>query len=1082
MSVPLFDHKALPSNTIYRKMNITQYSIGKQKTQSGRSARQWLVMVSSVLATLTAIHHTHAAGGGGGKGDDVYYSEPKVYNLRPSVDRETPFGYVGVTGLMVRIYEGMVIKVEKTVEGSPAEGMFQVGEVITGVNGIPLKGKNPFVVMGNALTKVEATDGKLAFEVVSVDGKSKRTQVVEIPVLGAYSETWPLNCSKSQSIIDQAAKFYADDSKFPDDGVLGVADALSCLFLLSTGDDQYLPAVKAYFDKFPEDVEQIGEHTWMNGYNGIACAEYYLRTGDKAMLPILQYFCDDAKRRQKFGVGWIHWGPGVNPRYVAGGLMNPAGAQVLTTLLLAKECGVAVDEKTLLGALEYFYRFAGHGTVPYGDHRGEGGLGSNGKDGMIAAAMQVAMGAQGDTTMYKEARDHLAMSMLTSYPLLVQGHADNGRGDAIWRSIVSAYAMDFDPDGYRKIMGRLKWWHDLSREPGGSIGFATLSWNNGEIGASGAGAGLSYTAPLKTLRITGAPRSKYAVNFTLAKTLWGTPADRAFLSIKNNPKYYEYGNDEPIHIPYHLLGGAYSKPSQDLHKVPREMLLKNVYHKRFLIRSQAAKALRATGAFGVLEGLMTDPDPRVRRAALDGLTDYRYWFGHGKEPIKTEQFTAGMVANIRKMLSDPDESWWVIDGALMAMKFAPVEDIKKLEPLIMPYLKHREWWLRESAFAALSGLNRDEQLYLEVVPTLVKVMIGEYHTMPRERMLGELKTALKRYKRDSKIGRIISSGLVTAVEKSEVKNGIRSGEGAHNVYQAAKLCIDSDPSIVLSVAELIDDRFDDLGVKDIINLLATPNALPENKPKGLYSAIESQNPTNRKKLINLLHGPFRVNLIKLLDAGVDDPEQRVALVDTLVDLAKLKNPDTGWTALGKVSPTERLWRYQSFDAQTKDDQLHRRERKRFRHVKLPAELVGWHQEDYDDKKWLSGRAPIGVGDCSYRNVRAIDNRSDWGAGELLVMRTTFEVEALDFDYYRLIILARQGYDVYLNGQLIQNYEWWKDKPFYRPYLLDAKAIKLLRKGTNVLAAYGNIEFNKKTGERLGQMQLYIEGVKKAAFK
>jgi len=800
------------------------------------------------------------------------------------------------------------------------------------------------------------------------------------------------------------------------------------------------------------------------------------------MLPILQYFCDDAKRRQKFGVGWIHWGTGVNPRYVAGGLMNPAGAQVLTTLLLAQECGLDVDEKTLLGALEYFYRFAGHGTVPYGDHRGEGGLGSNGKDGMIAAAMQVAMGAQGDTTIYKEARDHLSMSMLTSYPLLVQGHADNGRGDAIWRSIVSAYAMDFDPDGYRKIMDQLKWWHDLSREPGGSIGFATLTWNSGQIGVSGAGAGLSYTAPLKTLRITGAPRSKYAVDFTLPETLWGTPADRVFLSIKNNPKYYEHGKDEPIHIPFHLLGGAYSKPSQDLHQVPRETLLKNVYHKRFLIRSQAAKALRATGAFDVLEELMTDPDPRVRRAALDGLTDYRYWFGHGKESIKPEQFTPGMVANIRKMLSNPDESWWVIDGALMAMKFAPVEDINKLKPLIMPYLKHREWWLHESAFAALSGLNRDEQLYLEVVPTLVKVMIDEYHSMPRDRMLRELEAALKRYKRDSKIGEIISSGFVTAVEESEVKNGIRSGEGAHNVFQVAKLCIDTDPSMVLPVAELIYDRFDDLSVKDIINLLATPNALPESNAAGLYSAIESQSPTNRKKLIDLLHGPFRVNLIKLLEADFEHSDKRMALVDTLVDLAKLKNPDAGWTALGKVSPAERVWRYQSFDTQIKADQMHPRERKRFRRVKLPAELVDWYQEGYDDKKWLSGRAPIGVGDCSYRNVKAIDNRTDWGDGEFLVMRTTFEVEALDFDYYRLIILARQGYDVYLNGQLIQNYEWWKNKPFYCPYMLNADAIKLLRKGTNVLAAYGNIEFNRKTGERLGQMQLSIEGIKESEFK
>ncbi len=183
---------------------------------------------------------------------------------------------------------------------------------------------------------------------------------------------------------------------------------------------------------------------------------------------------------------------------------------MLTTLLLGKECGVQVDDDTLLGSLEYFYRFAGRGTVPYGDHRGEGGLGSNGKDGMIAAAMQIAAGSQGDVTIYEKARQYLGMSMLTSYPVLVKGHGDEGRGDGIWRSIVTSYMLRDRPAQYRTAMDRLTWWHDLSREPGGSIGIATLTWQNGIIGSSGPGVGLSYTAPLKTLRITGAPRTKYS--------------------------------------------------------------------------------------------------------------------------------------------------------------------------------------------------------------------------------------------------------------------------------------------------------------------------------------------------------------------------------------------------------------------------------------------------------------------------------------------------------------------------------------------------------------------------------------------
>ena len=40
-----------------------------------------------------------------------------------------------------------------------------------------------------------------------------------------------------------------------------------------------------------------------------------------------------------------------------------------------------------------------------------------------------------------------------------------------------------------------------------------------------------------------------------------------------------------------------------------------------MIRTQAAKALRKVGAFDELEKLLSDPDPRLRRAALDGLID-----------------------------------------------------------------------------------------------------------------------------------------------------------------------------------------------------------------------------------------------------------------------------------------------------------------------------------------------------------------------------------------------------------------------------------------------------------------------------
>ncbi|MEI8072382.1 MAG: DUF6288 domain-containing protein, partial [Planctomycetota bacterium] len=668
----------------------------------------------------------HAAGGGGN--DQGYYTDDLKYQTRPDPKGERFFGVIGTTGIKARVYPGVVLKVEEMMPGSPCEGKFAKQEILTGINGTDLKGLDPFVAMGKALTKAEATDGRMVFDVTSADGKTQRQETVTIPVLGAYSKTWPLDCPKSKRIIDEAAAFYADPKKFNEQGIPG---ALGCLFLLSTGDDKYLPQVKAYFDAFPKDVKAIGDHTWNNGYNGIACGEYYLRTGDKSVLPILQWYCDDAKDRQMFGCGWTHWGRGIWPGYVCSGLMNPAGAQVLTTLLLGKECGVNVDEQTLLGSLRFFYRFVGHGTVPYGDHRGEGGLGSNGKDGMIAAAMQIAAGASGDATAYQKASKYLALSTIESYSSMICGHADNGRGDGIWRGITTSYLMTEKPALFRESMDRLTWWHDLSREPGGSIGIATLEFYGSAVGSSGPGMGFSFTAPLRTLRITGAPRTKFSQEYTLPENLWGTPADLAFLSLEHNPNYLKYGPEEPTHIPYYALGGGYHQPEKDLKTLPRETFLKNIYHRNDMIRTQAGKALRAIDAFDDLEKLLQDSDPRVRRAALDGLIDYNYWFGIGKNPIPTDKFTPAMLESITKMLTDPEEAWWVVNGALMALKFAPANEIQARLPLIMPWTKHADWWFRDSSFAALSGLQKDDALYVEILPTLLTLATSEYHTMPR---------------------------------------------------------------------------------------------------------------------------------------------------------------------------------------------------------------------------------------------------------------------------------------------------------------------------------------------------------------
>ena len=628
-------------------------------------------------------------------------------------------------------------------------------------------------------------------------------------------------------------------------------------------------------------------------------------------------------------------------------------------------------------------------------------------------------------------------------------------------------------------MDRLTWWHDLSREPGGSIGIGTLAWQNGIIGSSGAGVGLSYTAPLQTLRITGAPRTKYSQDYTLPANIWGTQADRAFLSIDHNPKYYDYGDDEPTHIPFYALGGAYHRPEKELESVAREVMLKNVYHRRYMIRAQAAKALRTVKAFDELEKLLRDPDPRVRRAGLDGLNDYNYWFAIGRNPISAEEFSPAMLKAIKEMLSDPEESWWVVDGALMALKHAPAEDIQACKSLIMSWTRHSDWWLRESSFMALSGLEKDDALYMEILPTLLTMVTDEYHTQPRSRMLGHLKGALNRKKRASPAGKLILAGLKKAVKMSEIKPGIRSPEGAYNVFEVAKACLRDDPATAVVVAQMIRDRFKSFATDSLIQLVATPNSNRDGQPYGLYTTLEQQSPQQREELVDILFKEYRqelVNRMRAENAAMNQP-----LVDTIIDLTKLRRSVAGWQPVGTPKLEDRVWRFRSFDPQLEKDQLHPREKKRFRNVELPDGLQGWYEVDYDDSQWEEGHAPIGVGIHQARGV-SFENNSDWGKGEFIVMRTTFELDAVDCDSYRLSILAKQGFHVYLNGHKIHTYIWWKDMPHYRPIVLQSRPYRYLKKGTNVLAAYGNVEYDKESHEPAGQMDLFIEGLKMSDLK
>jgi hypothetical protein len=189
--------------------------------------------------------------------------------------------------------------------------------------------------------------------------------------------------------------------------------------------------------------------------------------------------------------------------------------------------------------------------------------------------------------------------------------------------------------------------------------------------------------------------------------------------------------------------------------------------------------------------------------------------------------------------------------------------------------------------------------------------------------------------------------------------------------------------------------------------------------------------------------------------------------------------ETYWKPVGKPLPEERSWRFVSVDATETKDKLEKYDDRRFRDITLPAGMENWYMPEFDDSQWTAGKAPIGKGVWKHSGITLDKFPSTWGSGEFLLMRTTFDVEDLNCDSYRIAVLARQGFHVYLNGQKIHTYIWWQDRPQYSSIVLEEEHVKQLKKGKNVLAVYSNDQYGLKSPEHYAATDVRIEGITKA---
>jgi len=429
------------------------------------------------------------------------------------------------------------------------------------------------------------------------------------------------------------------------------------------------------------------------------------------VLPAIQSRCDYLKRTIYNG-SWMGRGA-ANYGYMAGGHMNAAGVHALTFLLMAKECGVDVDEHTLQTSLQHFFRYVGRGNVPYGDGLPEGGYTDNGRVGGLAFAMQAAanLTPDGENSVYAKARDISATKSFYSTSWLFHGHTGGGIGE-LWRGPAMGLVKDTRPQQYRSFMNERRWMYELARTHEGAFGWSdgqNISYTQINTGKPGGNyIPLIYTLPRQKLRLYGAPPTQYSKTYKLPARPWGTAADDVFYSLEAG----ELAPGQGLDVSKESLRTDASAPiMRRLDKEPPtdEMLLGYALHIDQGIRSVAAGRIVKYGRHDLILPLLKSSDPRGRHTGLEALSGA---IGKGQDALMNDE----VVAAVAGIIEDPAESWWVVEAALNVFAKAKPAQIAAHVDRLAYWLRHDEWWLRKAALTAVTPIVVDQRYAAKILP------------------------------------------------------------------------------------------------------------------------------------------------------------------------------------------------------------------------------------------------------------------------------------------------------------------------------------------------------------------------------
>ncbi len=357
-------------------------------------------------------------------------------------DKEVPGFLVnlGPTGARAILKESS-FEIKHVFAESPANGLLQINDEITAVNGrrftkhtfgkfygmeYEVGYEGPIMDMGHAIEDSEGGNGLLELNVIRQG--EPISIVIQLPIIGRFSTTYPAKCDKSTKLAAAAIRYLLDheneySSHVHEETKVGLA-------FLASGNTREATKLADKWIELPDEKWW----TWHPSYRSIFLCEYFLRTGDERVIPTIQELTRRLHLAQvvnpELYKDRMHGGRSQAANFLKGGLghghrISGYGTMTYTTLMamlsweLAMQCGIAVDETMVRLAYDCIHEHT-HESGYMGYRFATGAYTPVGRQGLSIIVHQLAEGRDpGDYV--KRVTNHLKKSKTR----LNDGHGDN---------------------------------------------------------------------------------------------------------------------------------------------------------------------------------------------------------------------------------------------------------------------------------------------------------------------------------------------------------------------------------------------------------------------------------------------------------------------------------------------------------------------------------------------------------------------------------------------------------------------------------------------------------------------------------